>query len=151
MKLALGSDHAGFLLKERIKEYLSAEGWEIRDMGTTSTERSDYPSFAKDVALAISNEEYDRGILLCGTGIGMSIMANKVVGIRAALCHDTVSARYSRNHNNANVLVLGGRIIGEEVALEIVKVWLDSPFLGGRHSERIQMIEDWEKGRIDST
>lgn len=145
MKLVIGSDHAGFLLKEKLKEYLLGEGYEVEDLGTTSQGRTHYPYWALEVAKAVSSKEYDRGILICGTGIGMSIMANKVLGIRAALCHEPVSARYSRNHNDANILALGARIIGEDLALEILKVWLAAPFLGGRHQDRLHLINSWEQ------
>lgn len=144
-RLVIGSDHAGYSLKEYIKDSLNQEKWSVVDMGTTSAQRVDYPFFAKKVALAVASREYERGILICGTGIGMSIMANKVTGIRAALCHDPVSARFSRHHNDANILTLGQRIIGQDLALEIVRVWLATPFSGGRHRERLCLIEDWER------
>lgn len=147
MRVALGSDHAGFLLKERIKEYLLFENFELEDKGTSSRERTDYPLFARDVALAVSTGECEQGILVCGTGIGMSIMANKVPGVRCALCHDSVSARYARSHNNANILALGSRIIGVDLALEIVKIYLEATFMGGRHGERLSFIHNWERER----
>lgn len=145
MKLVVGSDHAGYTMKEYLKDFLYQEGWVVEDRGTTSLKRVDYPCFAREVAQAVSSGKFERGILICGTGIGMSITANKVPGIRAALCHDPVSARLSRNHNDANILALGERIIGQEVAQEIVRVWLKAPFFGGRHQERIFMLEKWEQ------
>ncbi|MGM0471011.1 MAG: ribose 5-phosphate isomerase B [Bacillota bacterium] len=142
MKVALGSDHGGYELKEVIKEYLEKTGIEYKDFGTYSTESVDYPDFAIPVAEAVANEEFERGILICGTGIGMSITANKVEGVRAALCHDLFSARATRAHNNSNVLTMGDRVIGKQLALEIVKVWLDTEFDGGRHERRINKITD---------
>ena len=142
MKLAIGSDHGGYDLKEEVKSLLEERGIEYKDFGTDSTESVDYPDYATPVAKAVANEEYDKGILICGTGIGMSIAANKVSGIRAALCHDVFSARATRNHNNSNVLTMGSRIIGSELAKAIVDAWLDSDFDGGRHQRRIDKIED---------
>ncbi len=144
MRIALGSDHAGFRLKERIKDFLLRKGFEVMDFGTTSEDSTHYPLFAKDVALAVQKGEADRGILVCGTGIGMSITANKFRGIRAALCYNEYTARMSRLHNDSNVLCLGDRVLGEELALAIVEVWLDTPFEGGRHSKRIELIQDIE-------
>ena len=137
LKVAIGSDHGGFRYKGIIEDYLKSKDIDFVDVGTNSTESCDYPIFAKKVAKG----EVDRGILICGTGIGMSITANKVTGIRAALCGDTYSARATRAHNNSNVLCLGERVIGENLALDIVDVWLNTPFEGGRHQRRIDMIE----------
>jgi ribose 5-phosphate isomerase B len=124
MKIAIGSDHAGFSLKEKIKEFLLSKGYEVLDFGTNSTEATHYPIFAKEVARAIQRKEADFGILICGSGIGMCIVANKFKGIRAALCLNEYMARMSRRHNNANVLCLGDRVLGEELALSIVSAWL---------------------------
>jgi ribose 5-phosphate isomerase B len=145
MKIALGSDHGGFELKEYIKEYLEKKGIEYVDYGTGSTESVDYPEYGYKVAKAVKNGECDRGIICCGTGIGISISANKVPGIRCALCSDTYSARMSREHNNANILALGGRVVGKDLALEIVDVWLRTEFQGGRHERRVNKIADIEK------
>lgn len=146
MKIAIGSDHAGYNLKEEIKNLLEEKGLTYRDMGTESTTSVDYPDFAHKVAAGVAKDDFDRGILICGTGIGMSIVANKVEGVRAALCHDVFSARAARNHNNANVLTMGSRIIGSELAREIVSTWLSSDFDGGRHKRRVTKITAIEKG-----
>ncbi len=141
LKIAIGSDHGGFRYKGMIEEYLKSKGVEFVDVGTNSAESCDYPVYAKKVAEKVANGEVDRGILICGTGIGMSITANKVKGIRASLCGDTFSARATRAHNNSNILCLGERVIGENLALDIVDIWLNTPFEGGRHQRRIDMIE----------
>jgi ribose 5-phosphate isomerase B len=140
MKIALASDHAGFELKEIIKEYLQKNGYEINDFGTGTTESVDYPDFAVPAASAVASGEYDRGILVCGSGQGMAISANKVKGIRAALCGEIYSAKMSRLHNDSNVLALGGRIIGRDLAIEIVKTWLNTEFEGGRHQRRVDKM-----------
>lgn len=140
MKIALGSDHGGFGLKEEIKNWLKEHEYSTQDCGTFSTESCDYPDIALTVAQAVASGECDKGILVCGTGIGVSIVANKVPGIRAALCHDTFSAKASREHNDANVLTLGERVIGRGLALEIVEVWLNGSFAGGRHQRRLDKI-----------
>ncbi|AGB42346.1 ribose 5-phosphate isomerase B [Halobacteroides halobius DSM 5150] len=140
MEIAIGSDHGGYNLKQKIKELLDERGIGYKDFGTNSTESVDYPDFAKQVAKAVANDDFERGILVCGTGIGMSITANKVKGIRAALCHDVFSAKATRWHNNSNVLTLGERVIGTESALEVVKAWLEAEFEGGRHQRRIDKI-----------
>ncbi|WP_457680983.1 ribose 5-phosphate isomerase B [Thermovibrio sp.] len=145
MKVALACDHGGFKLKEVIKSYLEELGVEYVDYGTYSEESVDYPDFAYRAARAIVNKEADRGIFICGTGIGISIAANKVRGIRAALCYNVYAAEMSRHHNDANVLCLGGRVLGEELAKRIVKAWLETPFDGGRHLRRIKKIEEIEK------
>lgn len=147
MKIAIGSDHAGFRLKEVIKNYLITLNYSVEDFGTHSEERVDYPDFAFPVALNVVNGNFEVGILICGTGIGMSITANKVKGIRASLCNDLYTAHVAKEHNNANVLCMGGRVVGEEVAKEIVRVWLGSKFEGGRHSERLLKIKEYEDGR----
>ncbi len=144
MKIGIGSDHGGFELKEHIKEYLKEKGIEYVDYGTNSLESVDYPDYGKKVAEAVVGKEVDRGIVICGTGIGISIAANKVRGIRCALCGDTFSARMSRLHNDANVLALGGRVLGVGLALDIVDVFLDGEFEGGRHTNRINKISEIE-------
>ncbi len=144
MKIGIGSDHGGFQLKEYIKEYLDKEGISYVDYGTTSSESVDYPDYGKKVAEAVINGEVERAIVICGTGIGISIACNKVKGIRCALCGDTYSARMSREHNNANVLALGARVIGVDLAVEIVRTWLKSEFAGGRHEKRVNKISEIE-------
>ena len=141
LKVAIGSDHGGFHYKESIIDYLKARNIEYVDVGTYTRESCDYPEIASKVTQKIVSGEVNRGILVCGTGIGMSIAANKTKGIRAALCGDTYSARVSRAHNNANVLCLGERVIGEHLALDIVDIWLKTGFEGGRHKRRVDMIE----------
>jgi ribose 5-phosphate isomerase B len=137
MRVAIGSDHAGFPLKLEIVKYFNEIGQGYHDFGTYDTAACDHPDFARAVAEAVARGEYERGILVCGTGIGMSIAANKVPGVYAALCHDVYSARRSRWHNDANVLCLGGRVIGVGLALEIVEAWLETPFSEGeRHLRR---------------
>ena len=141
LKVAIGSDHAGFEYKEKIKVLLTALGHEVRDFGTSSTEPVDYPLFIRPTAEAVARGECERGIVLGGSGNGEAIVANKVRGIRCALCWNLETARLAREHNDSNVLSLGQRMIPEELALEIVKVWLDTPFAGGRHVRRIAEIE----------
>ncbi len=143
MKIAIGSDHAGFELKEDLKKSFSQE-FDIIDVGTNSTESVDYPDFAKKVCDIILNKDADFGILICGTGIGMSITANKFKGIYAALCYDTNTANLARSHNNANVICLGGRTTKLNDAIEIVKTFLGSSFEGGRHERRFGKINDIE-------
>ncbi|MDK2917546.1 MAG: ribose 5-phosphate isomerase [Candidatus Petromonas sp.] len=144
MKIAIGSDHGGYKLKEAIKKHLEKKGIEYKDFGTGSTESVDYPEFGMKVAEAVKSEEFDKGIVCCGTGIGISISANKVPGIRCAVVSDTFSAEMSRAHNNANVLALGERVIGVGLALKIVDVWLETEFEGGRHERRVNKIGDIE-------
>ncbi len=141
LKVAIGSDHGGFQYKEKIIDYLTARNIPYVDLGTHTPESCDYPDIARAVCERVISGKSNRGILVCGTGIGMSIAANKVRGIRAALCGDTYSARVSRAHNNANVLCLGQRVIGEYLALDIVDVWLKAGFEGGRHKRRVDLIE----------
>ena len=141
MKIAIGSDHAGFDYKEEIKTLLQELGHEIRDFGTSSSEPVDYPVFIRPVAEAVARGEFNRGIVLGGSGNGEAIVANKVKGVRCALCWSLDTARWARQHNDANVLSIGQRTIQVELALEIVKVWLDTPFAGGRHLQRVQQIE----------
>lgn len=141
MKLAIGADHGGFELKQEVIKYLqTVKTVEVSDFGAASKDSVDYPDYGKKVSEAVSNKVVDRGILICGTGIGMSIVANRYPKVRAALCHDHFTARMSRLHNDANVLVLGERVIGKGVALEIVKTWLETEFEGGRHQLRLDKI-----------
>jgi len=146
MKLAIGADHGGYILKKEIVDFLSKIGnIEVTDYGTSGPESVDYPDYGRKVSEAVSNGAVDRGILICGTGIGMSIVANRFPHVRAALCHDNFTARMSRLHNDANVLVMGERVIGRGVALDIVKVWLETEFEGSRHRRRLDKIRDIEK------
>ncbi len=138
--IAIGSDHGGYELKEFVKKYLLQNRYEIKDFGVHSSTSVDYPDIAHPLCMSIINGETEKGILLCGTGIGISIAANKIKGIRAALCGDCYSARMSRAHNNANVLTLGGRVIGSELAIEIVRIWLNTDFIGQRHKIRVDKI-----------
>ena len=144
MRVGIGSDHGGFELKEYIVEYLRENGIEYRDYGTNSPDSVDYPDYGKKVADGIISGKIDRGIVVCGTGIGISIACNKVKGIRAALCSDTYSARMSVEHNDANILALGGRVLGRDLAIEIVSTWLNAEFKGGRHGRRIEKISGME-------
>ncbi len=141
LKVVVGSDHGGFEYKEAVINFLKSKNISYIDVGTYSKASCDYPVIAKKAAEKILSGEADRGILICGTGIGMSIAANKIKGIRAALCHDTFSARATRAHNNSNILCLGQRVIGEYLALDIVDMWLKSEFEGGRHQRRVDMLE----------
>lgn len=145
MKIALGCDHGGWELKNIIEGVLKSMNIEVVDMGTGSEDSVDYPDYGEKVAEAVSQGEVDRGIAVCGTGIGMSIVANKYPGVRAALCHDSFTARMSRLHNDSNILVLGGRVTGREVAVEMLKQWLAAPFEGGRHKRRLDKIDHIEK------
>ncbi len=137
MKLVIASDHAGLDLKSQLYKYLLSEGHDVVDLGTESHESVDYPDYAVRLSCGIQKGQYDRGILVCGTGIGMSIVANRFEGVRAALCNHVTLARLARQHNNANVLALGGRMTGIDLAKEIVKIFLETEFLGGRHSGRV--------------
>jgi ribose 5-phosphate isomerase B len=145
MKIALGADHAGFELKEKIEKYLIAKGITVDDRGTNSSESVDYPDYARVVAEEVANKRADRGILVCGTGIGMSIAANKVPGIRAANAHNQSEAQIIREHNDSNVLTLGGRVLEETTAFAIIDLWLSTPFAGGRHARRVEKIGEIEK------
>lgn len=138
--IAIGSDHAGLEMKNEVISVLATLGCEYADYGTSSAQSVDYPDFGEKVADAVSIGKADKGILICGTGIGMSIVANKFPNVRAALCNDLFSARMSRLHNDANILVLGGRIIGKDLAKEIVRTWMATPFEGGRHKNRLDKI-----------
>ena len=147
-RIAIGADHAGFKLKEFVKSFLKEKGFEVIDVGTYSEERCHYPIYAQKVAQMVSKGEIEKGILICGSGIGMSIVANKFKGVRAALCHNIYSAKYSRLHNNSNILCLGGRVTGEDLTKEIVETWLETPFEGGRHEDRLSLIEEIEKNNF---
>ncbi len=140
-KIIIASDHAGFNLKNKICNFLKEEGYDVFDNGTYTQDAVDYPAIAKDTALKVAKDEYSKGILICGSGIGMSIAANKVKGIRAVVCSDTTSARFSRLHNNANILCFGERIIGEYLAKDICKIWLTTEFEAQRHQKRVDAIE----------
>lgn len=148
MQIGLASDHGGFELKEEIKSLLKSLGIEPIDMGTFNEDSVDYPDYGILVAEKVSNGELEKGILICGSGIGMSIVANKFKNVRAALANDLYSARFSREHTDANILVIGGRIVGKELAKEIVRTWLNTPFAGGRHKRRLQKIEALENERF---
>ncbi len=145
MKIALGADHAGYLLKDRLRQYIVEHGHSVIDEGTNTSDSVDYPDYALKVAEDVAAGRADRGILVCGSGIGMAITANKVPGIRAANICSEYEAQMSREHNNLNVLTLGARILNEEAAEHIVQIWLDTPFSGGRHSGRLDKIHEIEK------
>ena len=140
-KIALAADHAGFALKEKVREYLLRKGYEVEDLGPRSSGRVDYPDFAEKVAARVAKHEAPFGILVCGTGLGMAMTANKVPGIRATPCNDTISARMARAHNDANILALGGRLIDEATAQKILDTWFSTPFEGGRHQQRVAKID----------
>ena len=146
MVIAIGSDHGGFRLKAEIKELLTEENIAFKDFGTHSAESVDYPDIAKPVCEAVVNGECTRGILISGTGIGLGIAANKIKGIRAALCHDVFSAQMTREHNDSNVLTMGERVIGPGLARMIVSTWLATEFIGGRHAKRIEKLSQLEEG-----
>jgi ribose 5-phosphate isomerase B len=148
MRIAIGADHAGFALKEDLKDFLAGEGHEVRDVGTGSEEPVDYPPFCAAAARAVVSGEADRAIVLGGSGQGEQIAANKVDGIRAALCHDLYLARLSREHNDANVLAMGARVVAAAYAREIVRIWLETPFEGGRHVARLEQIAEIERGEL---
>ncbi len=145
VQIGLACDHGGFELKEELKAFLKSKGYEPLDLGTFSEDSVDYPDFGVLVAEKVSKGDLRKGILICGTGIGMSIVANKFRGVRAALVNDLYSARFSREHTDANILVIGGRIVGRELAKEIVQVWLEASFAGGRHQKRLDKIGAIEK------
>ena len=142
--IAIGSDHGGFALKEEIKQHLTERGIEFTDFGTDSEASCDYPVYAEKVCRAVVSGEYEKGILCCGTGIGMSMAANKIKGIRCACCGDCFSAEMTRRHNDANVIAMGGRVVGAGLALKMVDLFLDTPFEGGRHARRVGMVMDLE-------
>src|SRR5712691_5869789 len=145
MVIALGADHAGWELKEALKAWLIETGHQILDFGTHSTESVDYPDYALQVAESVASGKAERGVLVCGTGIGMAMSANKVPGVRAALCSDGFTARMSREHNDANVLALAGRLMESDMAVDILQLWLETEFSGGRHSRRLSKITDLER------
>ncbi len=145
MIIAIASDHAGFVAKEQIKDLLLKLSIEVKDFGCFSNESVDYPNFGSALASSISNGQYQRGILICGTGIGMSIVANKFPGVRAALCHNEFTAQACREHNDANILVMGARTLDEQQMEQIVKIWLETPFAGGRHANRLKLISEIEE------
>jgi len=145
MKISIGSDHRGFDAKERIKALLRDMSVQVVDEGTTSREACDYPDAAFKVAQDVANGECERGILFCGTGLGMSIAANKVPGVRAALCHDELTAQLSRRHNDANILCLPADLIGDALMQSMVKTWVETKFEGGRHARRVEKIQGFEK------
>jgi ribose 5-phosphate isomerase B len=146
MKIAIGCDHGGFELKEEILKYIKTlKNVEVADFGVANKDSVDYPDYGAKVSEAVSKGMVDRGILICGTGIGMSIVANRYPKVRAALCHDHFTAQMSREHNDANILVMGERVIGKGVALEIVKTWIETEFAGGRHQLRLDKITNIEK------
>lgn len=144
MKIAIGSDHGGFLLKSEILKHIESQGYDVHDFGCYSTDSEDYPDIGHAVAEAVAKGEYERGIIICGTGIGISIAANKVPGVRAALCGDCFSAKASREHNNANILAMGERVIGVELAKMITDIWLSTEFAGGRHARRVDKLGEIE-------
>ena len=144
MKIAMACDHGGLRLKNVLKEYLLDNGYEVEDFGTNSEDSCDYPDYAGKAAKAVASGACDKGVVVCGTGIGVSITANKVNGIRCALCHDVFSAKATRAHNDSNMIAIGQRVIGEGLALEILKAWLSTEFEGGRHVQRIEKMMAYE-------
>ena len=147
MKIAIGSDHRGYDVKQRIVSLLQRLNHEVLDVGTMGRDSVDYPDFAFQVGLAVSQGRVDRGILICGTGIGMCIAANKVPGVRAAPCHDSITAEMSRRHNDANVLCLSADLLGEELIERMIKIWLETGFESGRHARRVEKIQRYETQR----
>jgi ribose 5-phosphate isomerase B len=145
MKISLGADHAGFELKEKIKKLLLQQGFEVSDQGTLSSEAVDYPDYARKVAEQVANHSADLGILVCGSGVGMAIAANKIPGVRAANVSSEYEAQLSREHNDANVLTLGARLISDQNAFQIVQKWLETSFAGGRHQRRVEKITQIER------
>lgn len=146
--IAIGSDHAAFSFKEEIKKYLDEKGIEYKDFGSYSEESTDYPIYGEAVAKAVASGEYERGILICGTGVGISLAANKVKGIRAVACSDCYTASLSRRHNNTNILALGARVVGIDLAKMIIDSWLEAEFEGGRHQRRVDMITAIEEKNL---
>lgn len=144
-KLAIASDHAGFELKESIIAYLHDKGVELEDFGPENNDRVDYPDYGISIARAIQEKKVDRGIVICGTGVGMSIVVNRFPGIRGTLCSDLYTTKMCREHNDSNILIMGGRVIGKGLAEEIVTVWLDTPFAGGQHQKRLDKIEEIDR------
>lgn len=148
MMVAVGADHGGFELKNSVLDTLTELGHEVVDLGCNGPESVDYPDFAEKVAGGVSDGSFDRGILICGTGIGMSIAANKFPNVRAALCHNLFTARLSREHNDANLLTMGERVIGKGIAQEMVKVWMETEFEGGRHEKRVNKIKTLDESMV---
>lgn len=151
MKIAVASDHGGFPLKKSLISFLQKKGIEVLDRGNHGTESVDYPDYAIEVAKAVSSKNADAGLLLCGTGIGMCIVANKFRGVRAAVVSDAFSAKMAKEHNNANILCLGGRVVDEDKARDIVSAWLDAQFEGGRHENRLKKIREVEDQNLKSS
>ena len=151
MKIAIGSDHAAFEFKTDLKHHLESAGYEIEDHGTFRAERVDYCDFGFEVGEAVARGDCDRGLLFCGTGVGISISANKVKGVRAVVCSEPYSAKLSREHNDANILALGSRVVGIELAKMIIDIWLTTPFDGGRHTRRIDKISRYEQGHCNDS
>ena len=145
MRIAVGADHRGFAVRSKVVELLRGLGHEVIDVGTFSPEAVDYPDIAADVAQRVSRGEVERGILVCGTGLGMCIAANKVLGIRAAPCHDDITAEMSRRHNDSNVLCLSADLLGERLIDRMIEIWLNTPFEGGRHARRVDKITELER------
>lgn len=143
--IAIGSDHGGYELKTELVKYLKEKGYEVKDFGTCDSKSTDYADYGLAVAKAVKSGDCEKGIIICGTGLGISISANKVPGIRAALCTDGYMAKMSREHNDANILALGARVIGIGLALDILDIWLNTEFVGGRHKTRIDKISEIEK------
>jgi ribose 5-phosphate isomerase B len=141
MKIIIGSDHAGYQMKEKVIAHLRQQGIEVEDVGTHSEESVDYTDYGQAVAGKVSDATFDRGILICGTGLGMSMVANRFRGVRAALANDLFSAIMSRRHNDSNILAMGGRLIGDALALQLVDTWLETPFEGGRHQRRLEKMD----------
>jgi ribose 5-phosphate isomerase B len=148
MKIIIGADHGGYILKNQVAEWLKKENYEVEDIGVFTDASVDYPDLAKTVANGVVSGKFARGILVCGSGVGVAIAANKVKGILAVNCHDVVMARLSREHNNTNVITMGGRFIAKEMAVEILKVWLNTEFSGGRHANRIAKIQELEENLL---
>ncbi len=144
-KLAIASDHAGFELKETIIAFLQNKGLSLEDFGPVNSDRVDYPDYGISIARAIQEKKIDRGIVICGTGVGMSIVVNRFPGIRGTLCSDLYTAKMCREHNDSNILIMGGRVIGKGLAEEIVDTWLSTPFEGGRHQKRLDKIEEIDR------
>lgn len=147
MKIAMGSDHAGFDLRRRIRDVLQEQGHEVVDLGTDSPESTDYPIYGARVGHMVADGECERGIVICGSGVGISIAASRIKGIRCVLCSEPYTARMSRRHNNANVLALGANVVAAELALMIVQEWLSEQFEGGRHERRVGLLDDISAGR----
>jgi len=146
MRIAIGSDHRGFQLKQKVIQILESRGLEVTDAGTHSSDTVDYPAFASSVAKRVGSGEVERGVLICGTGIGMAIAANKILGVRAAPCHDEITAEISRRHNDLNVLCLSADLMGDRQVEPLINTWLDTPFEGGRHARRVAQINRLESG-----